>query len=84
MNIHAKPGSRVRYCNFQSGRHDDYMDCERFLYRNAVYTVEKVAVGRFRSEVWLVEVEGRSFNTVMFEDVPMQWVFVTDTMSCGA
>ena len=75
MNIRAKQGDKVRYCNFNCGRISDLAECDRYLYRGCVYTVERTVVHGFHTEVFLQEVEGIGFNSVMFESaVPPGWV----------
>ena len=90
MDIRAQSGDLVRYINFNAGKLSDLMECDRFLYRGGVYTVDHTEVRRFGSSVYLKDVPGVPFNTVMFEDVVdassvnVEWNLLPDMMSPGA
>ena len=69
MNIYAKHGDKVIFANPDNGSSFDQADCGYRLRLNKVYTVDRVDVGQSRSYVWLQEVSGACFNTVMFDGV---------------
>ncbi|UMO76033.1 hypothetical protein [Planktothrix phage Pra-JY27] len=68
MDICAKPGTKVRFIN-ANGLREDRDKARFYLTENEVYTVNRIAIGPWRSEVFLEEVLGQGFNTVMFEEV---------------
>ncbi len=69
MNLEAKKGDKVVFLN-ENGH--DWQPKEarekHGLVEGNVYTVAKMEVHNFSSDVWLEEVPGIAFNTVMFED----------------
>lgn len=68
MYIYANPGDKVVYANETAGWDWDQAHAAEFLVLGNVYTVDHVEVDDSRTEVYLVEVPGESFNSVMFED----------------
>lgn len=53
----------------KNGRGYDKEHVKKFLKIGELYTVQRVEVGQSSSQVWLEEVKGTSFNTVMFLNV---------------
>lgn len=68
MNIYAKNGDKVRFLN-RNGRDMERAEAAKILKEGGVYTVERTSVGQSCSSVYLQEIPGRGFNTVMFEGV---------------
>lgn len=69
MNLRTLPGSQVI---FNASVDDDLPDAVKaraHLRVDDVYTVERVDVGNFYSEVFLREVPRVGFNTVLFRSI---------------
>lgn len=70
MNIHAKKGSKVVVT--EKTKNSGYsIDAERVAKHLEVgkpYTVDRTDVSGWRTDVYLEEVPGVSFNSVNFED----------------
>ena len=69
MNIYATPGSRVRFLD-ENGNDCDKVKALKFLKRGKVYTVASTDVESWHTDVYLREIPGESFNSVMFADEP--------------
>lgn len=69
MNIYAKKGDKVIFCNPENGRLYNQEDCFKYLKLDQVYTVDHTDVFGSSTDVYLQEVPGVSFNSVMFDDV---------------
>lgn len=67
MNIYAKEWDVVRFLN-ENGWDGEAEEANRHLEEGALYTVDYVIINSWSSEVYLKEVPGIGFNTVMFED----------------
>jgi hypothetical protein len=64
----APYGRKVRYLN--TNGYDSYREyANQYIKEGEIYTVREIWVGGSSSDVELVEIEDRRFNTVMFEDV---------------
>jgi hypothetical protein len=68
MNINALPGDRVRFAHPDNGYIPDQEKAARHLKVGNVYTVSRTSVHAFYTNVYLNEVFGVAFNSVMFED----------------
>ncbi|MDO8558373.1 MAG: hypothetical protein Q7S09_04280 [bacterium] len=68
MNIYAKPGSRVVFSHPNNGYPGDQKNAQRHLQVGHTYTVERTEVHSFSTRVFLQEVPGTFFNSVLFED----------------
>lgn len=68
MNIHAKPGDRVVFAFPNNGYPADGRRAAEHLTLGRAYTVERCNIHDFSTSVWLREVPGVSFNSVMFAD----------------
>ena len=69
MNIHARPGSRVKFIGYISG--DNYYDSletkKAKLKVGNIYTIKGIDVSTWKSYVYLNGYR-TGFNTIMFED----------------
>lgn len=87
MNIYAKEGDKVIFCNPNSGYPSDRNLCNRLLILDDVYTIDFTIVGDSYTEVYLKEFYGVAFNSVMFEDyeepLPAVENGSCDGMGCG-
>ena len=70
MSTHAEHGAKVRYTGEAGYDIDHAIAGKSGLKVGGVYTVDFAAVGRDWTEVYLEEVKGVGFNSVIFEDVP--------------
>lgn len=70
MNIYAKAGSKVAFANQTAGYIGDQEYAAKHLVVGGIYTVSWTEVGGSRTEVYLEEKPGCSFNSVMFNDHP--------------
>lgn len=68
MDIYAKTGAKVRYLA-KNGYDHDAAEASKILQKDSIYTVESTTVHNWSSDVHLKEFPGKSFNSVMFEDV---------------
>src|SRR6185312_10610801 len=69
MDIYAQPGTKVIFDNPKNGYAYDQADCRKHLTVGQIYTVERTDVHSAYTDVWLQEVPGVSFNSVMFSDM---------------
>lgn len=68
MRIYCKPGHKIVFAYPGNGYRSDQIDAEEYLLEGNVYTVAKTEVGAMHTNVWLKEVPGVAFNSVLFED----------------
>jgi len=66
MNIETGRGQKVIYAFDKNGYDHDQEDARKYLKFGETYTVSHTDVHRSSSQVYLQEVPGRGFNTVMF------------------
>lgn len=73
MNIYALEGHKV-VCNdnLDTGYTQDSIRAKYHLEVGKVYTVECTEVTNWHTDVWLVEIPNKSFNSIYFEDVTPQ------------
>lgn len=64
----AKDGSKVRFLN-KNGYEFERNKAAEFLVEGQVYTVDRVEIHNWHTDVWLKEVPGFRFNSVHFDDV---------------
>ena len=69
MDLKTKIGSKVKYLDENGYDRDREWAQHMGLKKGEVYTVRFVDIGSWSSSVWLDEIEGASFNTVMFKNV---------------
>lgn len=66
----AKAGDRVRFANPQAGYDNDQKRAKTAgLVVGEVYTLTKVEIHDWHTDVWLKEVEAVPFNSVQFSEV---------------
>jgi hypothetical protein len=68
MDINSKPGTKIKYANFNSGMPHDQDWAEKHLKHCGVYTVDQIEAHAFDSQVCLKEFPGVWFNTVLFSN----------------
>lgn len=68
MDIFSEPGTRVIFDRPNNGTKYDKDNCAEFLALGAFYTIEKTEVGDYSTRVFLREIPGRWFNSVMFSN----------------
>lgn len=68
MGIYSLPGTKVRFAFPDNGWPFDKELAAKLLVVDEVYTVERTNVGGSSSDVFLREVPGVRFNTVLFTD----------------
>lgn len=68
MNIYATKGDKVRFLN-ENGRESEREFAAKILTEGQVYTVDHTDVYGWHTDVYLQEIPGHYFNSVMFEDV---------------
>lgn len=69
MNIYARCGDKVIYMHPTYGYISDQDQCRKHLVLEAPYTIERISIGRSHTNVYLQEIPGVAFNSVMFIDV---------------
>lgn len=78
MNIYAPPGTKVRYACFLAGFPHDQQLAEQHLTRRAIYTVARADVHDYYTDVYLLEVPGVAFNSVLFTDAAEEQPTMSD------
>jgi len=71
MSAYTKPGEKVIVTgqSIQNGRTADSEKARQHLIVGQTYTIRKVQAGGSYTDVWLEEVSGVKFNSVLFENV---------------
>ena len=67
MDIYSKVGTKVIFAYPDSGYPHHQKTAAEHLELGRVYTVERIDVGGFHTDVFLAEVPGVAFNSVLFE-----------------
>ena len=67
MNIHAKKGTKVVFSNPSAGYDPDQETARKYLTVGETYTVERTEIHDWCTYVFLEEVPGVAFNSVIFE-----------------
>jgi|GEM_PF-3177675 len=68
MHLYTAPGEKVVFLDDGGTQHDRDV-AQKYLAEGDEYTVEKLSVDRWNSQLYLKEFPGVSFNTVMFANV---------------
>lgn len=68
MNIYALPGSKVIFAYPDSGYESDQERAKKYLKVGEIYTIKEIRVHDWSTEVFLEEVPGVAFNSVLFND----------------
>lgn len=68
MNIYAKSGHKVIFKHPNYGYENDQETARKHLKVGGKYTVENTSVDTWKTDVYLKEVPGIAFNSVLFED----------------
>jgi len=68
MDIYAKPGTEIIFNHPSNGYDHDQEEAKNHLILGSVYTVERTVVHSWHTDVYLKEVPGISFNSVLFDD----------------
>ena len=63
----SAPGDRVKFAHSDAGYPLDQQTADKHLVVGQTYTVDSVEVGNWHTDVWLREVPGVAFNSVMFD-----------------
>jgi hypothetical protein len=69
MDIHAKPGTKIKFAFPNAGYEPDQELARKHLKVGKIYTVAYTSVHRNYTNVYLKEVPGVKFNSVLFNDV---------------
>ena len=62
----TKPGDRVKFAFPNNGRAHDQVHAQKHLASGAEYTIARLDVGSWHTDVHLEEVQGAYFNSVHF------------------
>ena len=68
MNIYAKRGTKVVFAYPTAGYDPDQEQAKTYLEVGKTYTVERTEVHSWITYVYLMEVPGQRFNSVMFDE----------------
>lgn len=69
MNIYANKGTKVRFIDDKFfGSATDRHFANQYIESNGVYTVERTVVHSWSTDVYLQEVPGVCFNSVLFQE----------------
>ncbi len=67
-NIYSPPGTKIRYDQPDNGYVSDQKLCQEKLKLNHIYTIKKIDVHPYSSDLYLREVNG-CFNTALFTEI---------------
>lgn len=67
MNIHSSRGTKVVYCNPKAGYSPDQKLAKKHLTVGTTYTVTGTRIHNWHIDVFLKEVPGVEFNSVLFD-----------------
>lgn len=67
MDIYAKSGVKIKFSHPTSGLDGHQETANKHLSVGNSYTVEKTIVGGWHTDVFIKEVPGVAFNSVMFD-----------------
>jgi len=68
MDIYEKKGTEVKYTG--KGGYDHHKEhADKHLTVGGIYTVDHTEVGRWHTDVYLIEVKNEGFNSVHFEQL---------------
>lgn len=92
MNIYSNPGTKVIFANPTYGYPHDQEKAKQHLAVGQVYTVHHTEVSASHTDVYLAEVPGIAFNSVLFEDagailekaLQLAGKFIEGHLSCPA
>ena len=71
MDIYSSIGTKVTFLN-RNGTDFDRVEAEKILKIGEVYTIANIDVRDYISYVTLEEVPGKTFNSVMFDNVRLK------------
>lgn len=80
MNIAAQKGDKVIYSFPNNGYISDQSICAKHLILGNEYTIEKIDIDGFSTDVYLKELPNICFNSVMFRDVEKPTLKLGKTM----
>lgn len=69
MRIDAPEGTKVAYLNKEAGYPYDQEEARRHLTLEGIYTVERTVIHNFTTDVYLKELPGLFFNSVLFSEI---------------
>lgn len=69
MNIYAKNGDKIVFSNPDAGYKPHQTTAKEHLESGGIYTVEKTLVSNWHTDVYVKELPGIAFNSVLFEDM---------------
>lgn len=73
MDIYVPPGTRIQFAHPFAGYPTDQALAAQHLTQGEVYTVARTNVRRSDTSVYLQEVPGVAFNSVLFEEEDKPW-----------
>ncbi len=68
MDIYAKKGHKIIFSSPTAGYPNHQETAAKYLTVDNVYTVDYTDVGGWHTDVYIKEVPGVAFNSVMFDD----------------
>jgi hypothetical protein len=81
MNLETKKGDKIYCSTLTAGYSSDQEHAEEHLVLNKEYTVERIVISNWSSEVFLIEKPGIPFNTVLFKNVDITFKIKTPIVS---
>lgn len=69
MNIYSKHGDKIIFDHPNYGWENDQKIAKDHLVIGEIYTVDRISIDRSQSKVFLIEVDGIPFNTVLFSNI---------------
>ena len=72
MNIYAIRGTIVIFAHANAGYGNEGKVAKKYLRLGKIYTVDYTDGSRWSTDVYLLEVPGMPFNSVLFNDAPQQ------------
>ena len=81
MDIYSTRGTKIRFQYPDHGSPYDQVNARENLALGKIYTVDTTRVGSWHTDVFLQEVEGRCFNSVMFAPVTEEELLIKQSGS---
>lgn len=69
MDINTPIGSKVRFSFLENGNCYDVEKAKKYLKKNEIYTIKKIYISSWRTDIILKEFPGIEFNSVQFENI---------------
>ena len=71
MSLETKPGVKLLVTSesIKNGTDDDKVNADLYLRPKRKYTLKKIVVHDWHTDIWVEEIPGVKFNSVQFENI---------------